>query len=215
MNRHWKHTALAGATAVVTLSLAACVTPQRRPDFVPSASTAQAPGAMQRVASPPPVPMASPVPALAPVQAPADFRQYLETNLMCPTKAVLDVQTARKKALDARLISGKPRESSAGAGAAYLYPVTGDLTVFGFKVVALQFEGSPDNTGKLMTNYGGLYADLDASFEAVEKLVRSRGVKLRKLNGAPGLVATRPGEQFVSLERVGKLVRFGCGIPID
>ena len=48
--------------------------------------------------------------------------------------------------------------------------------------------------GKLMPNYGELYADLDASFEAAEKLVRSHGVNLRKSNGGPGLVATRPGD---------------------
>jgi hypothetical protein len=214
MNRHWKHATVASATTALALSLAACVTPQRRPDFVPSAGTAQAPRPMQRVSASAPVPVAPP-PVSAPVVAPAEYRQYLETNLMCPTKTVLDVQTARKKALDARLISGKPKESSEGSGTGYYYPVNGDLTVFGFKVVALQFEGSLDNTGKLRTNDGALYADLDASFEAVEKLVRSRGVKLRKLNGAPGLSGTRPGDQFVALERKGKLVRFGCGIPID
>ena len=214
MNRHWKRAAFAGATAVLTLSLAACVTPQRRPDFVPSANTAQAPGAMQRVSLPAPVPVSPPPPALAPVQAPAEYRQYLETNLMCPTKTVLDVETARKKAFDARLIAGKAKESPEGSDT-YYYPVNGGLTVFGFKVVALQFDGSLDNAGKLRPNFGGLYVDLDASFEAVEKLVRSRGVKLRRSNGGPGLVATRPGDQFVALERKGKLVRFGCGIPID
>jgi hypothetical protein len=215
MNRHWKHTAFVGAITALALSLAACVTPQRRPDFVPSANTAQAPGAMQRVASPTPVPVAAPVPAMAPVQAPAEYRQYLETNLLCPTKTVLDVQTARKKALDAHLIGGMPTELSSGAGSGFLYPVNGDLTVFGFKVVRLLFEGSMDNAGKLMANSGGLFVDLDTSFEAAEKMLRSRGVKLRKPNGGPGLVATRPGDQFVSLERQGKLVRFGCGIPID
>lgn len=95
MNRHWKHSAFAGATALLTLSLAACMTPQRRPDFIPSANTAQAPSPMQRVAAPAPLP-ATPLPAPAPIVAPAEYRQYLETNLMCPTKTVLDVETARK-----------------------------------------------------------------------------------------------------------------------
>lgn len=213
MNRHWKHAKFASATALLTLSLTACMTPQRRPDFVPSTNTAQAPSPMQRVAAPAPLP-ALPPPAPAPIVAPAEYRQYLETNLMCPTKTVLDVETARKKAFDARLIAGKAK-ASAESSDTYYYPVNGDLTVFGFKVVALQFEGSLDNAGKLRPNFGGLYADLDTSFDAVEKLVRSRGVKLRKSNGGPGLVATRPGDQFVALERKGKLVRFGCGIPID
>lgn len=213
MNRHWKRAAFAGATAVLTLSLAACMTPQRRPDFVPSANTAQTPSPMQRVAAPAPLP-ATPPPAPAPIVAPAEYRQYLETNLMCPTKTVLDVETARKKALDARLIAGEAKESTESSDA-YYYPVNGDLTVFGFKVVSLQFEGSLDNAGKLRPNFGALYADLDAPFASVEKLVRSRGVKLRRSNGGPGLAATRPGDQFVALERKGKLVRFGCGIPID
>ena len=163
MNRNWKRAAFASATAVLTLSLAACMTPQRRPAFVPSANTAQAPSPMQRVAAPAPLP-ATPLPAPAPIVAPAEYRQYLETNLMCPTKTVLDVETARKKAFDARLIAGKAKESPESSDA-YYYPANGDLTVFGLKVVALQFEGSLDNAGKLRPNFGGLYADLDAPLE--------------------------------------------------
>jgi hypothetical protein len=134
---------------------------------------------------------------------------------MCPTKTVLDVQTARKKAFDAWLISGKPKESSEGSGMGYYYPVNGNLMVFGFKVVALQFEGSPDNMGALVPNYGGLFADLDASSEAVEKLVKSRAVTLRRPKGSPALTGKRPGDQYVAVERRGKVVRFGCFILID
>lgn len=147
--------------------------------------------------------------------ATAAYRQFLESELLCPTKGVLDVQAARKRGLDVKVLTGKPTESSAASGTSYLYPLSSDLSVFGFKVITPGIEGSLDNKGAFMANYGALYADLGATSEAVQKLFRSRGIALRKPKGGTGLMGARTYDQFVAMERKGKVVRIGCFIPID
>lgn len=184
-------------SVVAVLCLAACVTPERK--VVPTDDPVPTQGA------PAPLPVLT---SPAHVQAPPEYRQYMEAQLLCPTKSFVDVQGALKRSIASGLISGKGRANANYSDPPIYFDVAGDLSVFGFKVVGLEFEGT-------LQGEGALYAYIDATPEAVSKMFKSRHITMRKSKSGPYYVSKRPYDQFVTFEKKGNLMRIGCFIPID
>lgn len=219
MFRQYKEVSSKVAVAGLVLSLVGCVVPPPKNDANYPTRNTPAPTAAQQTpvsANPNKGAFGPLLPSnqdAARAQAITDYRQFLENQLLCSTTGLVDLPKILKRSLDAKVIGGKPIRSEE-ATEIYRYPVLGELSVFGFKVIALEFRANKDGRENFQPNDGGIYVDLDASHPAVEKAVRSRGVRLTRQKGDPEryISAKRPLHQWVSAEYRGKGVRLGCVI---
>ena len=205
---------VSGLGVVLALSLSACVMPQR-----PAAPMVNA-GAVPNTVAPNkanPAPAVSPYPAKPEValvassspkvQASKKYQQQLETQLMCPAKSLLAVNAMRKATLSEGIV-GRPGKTESYEPE--IYPVTGDLSVFGFKVIALEITGNDNAEG------ASVQVHIQASLAEMTKLFKSQKINLKKLSGHPNAYsAHRPLGQNTGYFKEGNLIKLGCSIPID
>lgn len=183
-----------------------CVTPQKRPAATVVAPSPVATQGVSNAASPEQTAQA-PVAKL--MRASDEYRKLLEEQLLCPAKTGLAIAATLKKSVDAGVIPRQYKASNESHHEGKRFPVIADLTVFGYKVVALEFVGSDNEEG------AGINAYVVGSYEGLQKVFKNRSIKLRKIKGIDGYTGTRPYGHATGYMKKDGEISIGCFIPVD
>lgn len=209
-----------GLSVLSLLALAACVTPQRQVapaaptvlESKPLASSAPAPTPARIVSSSTPKPEA-PVAASSGAKnnTLANYQELLETQLLCSTKSLVSAGTMRKLSNSLGIFAKQGRKLANGA---VIFPIAVDLSVFGFKVVALEIIGDDGAEGS------AIFVDIKATPANAAKLFKSKHITLKSKKGDPGFWTERPAKsdsgeifdylQFTGYKQKGNLLMLGC-----
>jgi hypothetical protein len=133
----------------------------------------------------------------ATVTASKKLQELLENNLVCPAKgARLPIAAVRDMAISERIIGRKPITIDDETD---YYPVVGNLEVYGFKVTTLN-----------LSNEGTFAAYINATSAELEKVYKTKKIKIKKEQGNPGLWGRLSyGYNIYLYESKGKM-KMGC-----